>query len=78
MSIKEELLEILDEYEITVQEDGHMDEVDSLSFVSLIIKLEEKYKIAFPDEILILESVKDINNLSIIIEQLIGNQNENN
>ena len=51
---------------------------DSISFVSFIVKLEEVYKITFPDEILILESIRDIDNLSTIIEQQMEERNEFN
>ena len=69
MNIKEELRDILNEYGIAVADNGKIDGIDSITFVSLIVKLEEVYNIIFPDELLMLESIRDIDNLATIIEQ---------
>ena len=40
--------------------------------LSIIVKLEEVYKMTFPDEIFMLESIRDIDNVSTIVEQQTG------
>lgn len=69
MNIKEELRDILNEYGIAVTDNGKIDGIDSITFVSLIVELEEVYNINFPDELLMLEAIRDIDNLATIIEQ---------
>lgn len=69
MNIKNELLNIIADLGIVVDENETIQDIDSLTFVSLVVKIEEKFNITFPDEFLLLDMVKDISNLVIIIEQ---------
>jgi phosphopantetheine attachment domain protein len=69
MNIKNELLNIITDLGIVVDENETIQDIDSLTFVSLVVKIEEKFNITFPDEFLLLDMVKDISNLVIIIEQ---------
>ena len=72
MKVNDDLYRILNEYGVTITESGQLEDIDSITFITLIVKLEEVYKITFPDEILMLDSLKNIETLSTIIEQQIG------
>ena len=52
--------------------DGTLDNVDSISFISSIVSLEEEFNIEFPDEYLLIEKMNNINNICLIIESLLG------
>ena len=45
----------LEENGIEVLNDGTLDNVDSISFISSIVSLEEEFNIEFPDEYLLIE-----------------------
>lgn len=58
----------LEENGIEVLNDGTLDNVDSISFISSIVSLEEEFNIEFPDEYLLIEKMNNINNICLIIE----------
>ena len=62
----------LEENCIEVLNDGTLDNVDSISFISSIVSLEEEFNIEFPDEYLLIEKMNNINNICLIIESLLG------
>ena len=62
----------LEENGIEVLNDGTLDNVDSISFISSIVGLEEEFNIEFPDEYLLIEKMNNINNICLIIESLLG------
>lgn len=62
----------LEENAIEVLNDGTLDNVDSISFISSIVSLEEEFNIEFPDEYLLIEKMNNINNICLIIESLLG------
>lgn len=53
----------LEENGIEVLNDGTLDNVDSISFISSIVSLEEEFNIEFPDEYLLIEKMNNINNI---------------
>ena len=42
--------------------------MDSITFISLIIELETMFKITVPDELLLIENFKNVNNIINIIQ----------
>ena len=62
----------LEENGIEELNDGTLDNVDSISFISSIVSLEEEFNIEFPDEYLLIEKMNNINNICLIIESLLG------
>lgn len=62
----------LEENGIEVLNDGTLDNVDSISFISSIVSLEEEFNIEFPDEYLLIEKMNNINNICLIIESLLN------
>lgn len=62
----------LEENGIEVLNDGTLDNVDSISFISSIVSLEEEFNIEFSDEYLLIEKMNNINNICLIIESLLG------
>ena len=74
MSMKklQKIQNCLEENGIEVLNDGTLDNVDSISFISSIVSLEEEFNIEFPDEYLLIEKMNNINNICLIIESLLG------
>lgn len=70
MNIREELLNILYELGIVVDNNGQLLDVDSILFITIIIRIEEKFNIIFPDDVLQLPLVNNINNLEIIVSNI--------
>lgn len=56
-----------DQYQTDLREFG----MNSFSFVSLIITLEEIYNIEFPDSVLFISEMNTIDNIYTIIDELI-------
>ena len=52
MNIKDTIVKILEENGIEIEDDGVLLYVDSLSFISTIVDIEQKFNIEFPDEFL--------------------------
>ena len=52
MNIKDTIIKILEENGIEIDDDGVLLYVDSLSFISTIVDIEQKFNIEFPDEFL--------------------------
>ena len=69
MNIRDVLLELITDLGIEVDENGKICDIDSITFVSLIVRIEETFNIIFPDEFLLIEMVGDIRCLVTVIEQ---------
>ena len=56
---------------VTVDEDQRINiqEIDSLTFISVIIEIENEFCISFPDEYLMIDSLSTLSTLSLIIKQ---------
>ena len=74
MNIKDFVLNLITELGIEVDENEIIRDVDSITFVSLIVRIEETFNITFPDEFLLLDLVSEVTNLVTIIEQQLGDQ----
>ncbi|MCM3038994.1 acyl carrier protein [Paenibacillus motobuensis] len=53
--------------EVDIDTDFRMLGMDSLAFINLVTKIEDKFEIIFPDEKLIMEEASTIQKLSAII-----------
>jgi len=71
MNIREQILNILDEVNIIIDQEENIIDIDSIVFISLVIKLEETFNILIPDEFLDVNMVKNIPSLKIIINNLL-------
>lgn len=49
---------------------------DSITFITLIVELEKKFNIEFPDELLEIESLSSINGFSYLLMEIINNRKE--
>ncbi|GAA0383155.1 acyl carrier protein [Paenibacillus motobuensis] len=54
-------------HEVDIDTDFRMLGMDSLAFINLVTKIEDKFEIIFPDEKLIMEEASTIQKLSAII-----------
>ena len=71
MDVREKLDELFSSLNIIVDENGNMDQIDSISFISLIVGIEEEFGIEVPDEFLNYVTVQDISGLQMLVENLI-------
>lgn len=73
MAIMNRIRKNLEENGIEVDDDGGLLNVDSMNFISSIVCLEQEFEIEFPDEYLLIDSLSNIENISVIVEQIISN-----
>lgn len=52
--------------------------IDSLQFISFIISVEEKFDIEFPDEFLLIENVKFLDDFAGVIDYCLEEKNKSN
>lgn len=68
-NIKERIIEMVEENGIEIGEEGVLENIDSLQFVSLLVSVEQEFDIEIPDEYLISDQVLDIESLVAIAEK---------
>jgi len=78
MSIHDQIVEVINDLNITVDQNGTLLDVDSIIFLTLIVRIEETFSITFPDEFLNLELVQDLNKLETIVCNLLGEEKDEN
>ena len=61
---------LINENGIELDEYGIMLNVDSISFISLLVNLEQEFNIEFPDDYLDIESLNNIGEIEKVITQL--------
>ena len=67
MNPHDQIIEIASELNLSIGEDGIITDADSITFVSMIVRLEETFDFVFPDDMLLFDIIKDINSLNTII-----------
>ena len=72
MNIKESINKMLEENGIELDEQGVLTNVDSISFISTIVSIEQEFDIEFPDEYLLLSSLSSINDIVRVVETVIN------
>lgn len=73
MNIYEELIVMLEELGIVIEENDEIVDMDSITFITMIIRIEETFGIAFPDDLLNSSATHNIKNLEKIIVNLLSN-----
>ena len=68
MERKERILRCLEENGVTVNSQGNLMEVNSLSFISTIVDIEQEFDIEIPDEYLLVNVLSNIEQINAIIE----------
>jgi acyl carrier protein len=48
--------------------------MDSIVFVTMIIRIEEVFDIVIPDDMMNLSSIRTVDNLEIVIQNLLSNE----
>ncbi|KWX75484.1 MULTISPECIES: acyl carrier protein [Paenibacillus sonchi group] len=74
MTILERIRINLEENGIEISEDGSLVNVDSMSFISSIVCIEQEFEIEFPDGYLLIEEMSNIESLNYIVTQIISDQ----
>ena len=75
MNIFDELIAIMDELGIAIEETGEFVDVDSITFIALIIRIEVSFGILFQDYLLVISEIKNDHNLETIISNIMSNEN---
>lgn len=69
MNIKKIVIRILEENGIGINDEGGFLNMDSISFISAIVSIEQEFEIEFPDEFLMLSRLDSVKKLVEIIEE---------
>ena len=72
---KKDIIEVMQEVGIYIDgevNDNHLNDYfeDSLHFMSFIVKVEERFEIEFPNELLVFENFNTIDGIKDMIQQL--------
>lgn len=75
MNIRQKIIKCIEENGIQICSDGNLDELESIKFISLIVSLEEEFKIEFPEEYLLTYKLSNVDMIKEVIINLIDNRN---
>jgi len=70
--IREKLLKCLDNNGIDLNEDSK--QIDSISFITAIVDIEQEFDVEFPDEYLLIETMSSFEKIYDIVELLVTNK----
>ena len=65
------ILKLFDETNILTDEEGALVAIESLSYIQLIVALEDKFDIIFPDELLNFSTLRNVEDFVIVVGNLI-------
>ena len=73
MDIKDEIERIFEENGVDAQDKDQLMEIDSLQYMTIIVEIEQKYGIVFPDEYLERNMVEDFEKFVNTVVGLVDN-----
>lgn len=76
MDIKEKVRECLEECGIVIHDDGTIEQMESINYVTAILSLEETFDIEFPDEFLNFEIMVSLDKVKDTVEIIIKRERE--
>ena len=77
MSIRDIIIENIELNGAEINEGGTIEEIDSITFISLVLDLEAEFNIEIPDEYLLMSVFSSVDNIVSIIETLITSKMDN-
>lgn len=77
MSIRDIIIENIELNGAEINEEGTIEEIDSITFISLVLDLEAEFNIEIPDEYLLMSVFSSGDNIVSIIETLITSKMDN-
>lgn len=77
MSIRDIIIENIELNGAEINEEGTIEEIDSITFISLVLDLEAEFNIEIPDEYLLMGVFSSVDNIVSIIETLITSKMDN-
>lgn len=77
MSIRDIIIENIELNGAEINEEGTIEEIDSITFISLVLDLEAEFNIEIPDEYLLMSVLSSVDNIVSIIETLITSKMDN-
>lgn len=72
--IRERLIKCLDKNGIDLIDESR--QIDSISFITAIVDVEQEFDVEFPDEFLLIETMSSFDKLFDIIKVLIDNKGD--
>lgn len=73
LNIKDNIVKLIDEVNIFADDDGALCNVDSMSYIQFIVALEDTFDIEFPDELLSIDSLKNVDDFATVVQNLLEN-----
>ncbi|WP_059052794.1 hypothetical protein [Paenibacillus senegalimassiliensis] len=73
MEMKSRIRINLEDNGIEISDDGSLLNVDSMSFISSVVCLEQEFSIEFPDEYLSMDYMLNMDNIYYVIDKLVNN-----
>lgn len=67
-NIRDKVMEIISESGIEIGDDGVLENIDSLKFVSMLVSIEQEFAFEVPDEFLLMENIPNVDSISAMIE----------
>lgn len=77
MSIRDIIIENIELNGAEINEEGTIEDIDSITFISLVLDLEAEFNIEIPDEYLLMSVFSSVDNIVSIIETLITSKMDN-
>ena len=74
MNVMNKLRVCLEESGIVILDDGSFDEMDSITFISAIVSIEQEFEIEFLDEYLIMNVMGNIDQLYEVVSHMINDK----
>lgn len=72
MSVTERIIECFEKAGATVIESGEFESLDSITFISAIINLENEFDIIFPDEYITIVETRNVSGFESMISMLLS------
>ena len=77
MDIHEILCTLITELGIMINSEGEFVDLHSITFMSMIVQIEETFSITFPDDLLNMELINSMNTLEIIVKNIVNGVEQN-
>lgn len=74
MKLIEKIKKIIEENGAKVNDNGSIENMDSLSFIATIVQLEEEFDIEFPDMYLTSEKLNKVDSIIYIVNELLSDK----
>ena len=67
-NIRNRIVRIIEENGIEIGNDGILENIDSIKFVSMLVSIEQEFAFEIPDEFLLIDNIPNVESISTIVE----------